>query len=84
MSSNNKSTGTFTGVFTLKSQADAQRLADAVRGIVDKSVNIFFRLGKEPDAAKDLIEDIDLTCELSAQFPEICSMQDTYVILDNL
>lgn len=75
----NKSTGAFTGIFTLKSQADAQRLANAVKGVVDKSVNIFFRLSKEADAAKELIDDIQICCELCAQFPEICSMQDTYV-----
>ena len=77
----NKSTGAFTGIFTLKSQADAQRLANAVKGVVDKSVNIFFRLSKEADAAKELIDDIQICCELCAQFPEICSMQDTYVFL---
>jgi plasmid stabilization system protein ParE len=79
MAANSKSSGGFTGVFTLRTPEEAQRLADAVRAVVDKSVNIFFTIDKNPTVAQELIQDIETVCSLSATFPPLCSMDDTYV-----
>lgn len=82
MAAQSTSKADFTGVFTLKTPAEAQRLSDAVRGIVEKSVNIFFVVATDINAAKNLIEDIETTIRLCAEFPELCSVDNTRVDAD--
>mmetsp|Transcript_13757 Transcript_13757/g.20749 ORF Transcript_13757/g.20749 Transcript_13757/m.20749 type:complete len:399 (-) Transcript_13757:9-1205(-) len=71
-----ESSGSFTGVFTLKTQEEAVELAECVRRIVEGAVNIFYVIEKEPQTVKQLTTDLQQAIKLIYTFPALCSSED--------
>mmetsp|Transcript_31056 Transcript_31056/g.48412 ORF Transcript_31056/g.48412 Transcript_31056/m.48412 type:complete len:387 (-) Transcript_31056:60-1220(-) len=72
-----EASGSFDGIFTLRSREDAEELSDAVRGIIDASVDLFFTIDTDPHVKKDMEEDLATMKRLLAQFPEMCLKEET-------
>mmetsp|Transcript_43612 Transcript_43612/g.110025 ORF Transcript_43612/g.110025 Transcript_43612/m.110025 type:complete len:403 (-) Transcript_43612:105-1313(-) len=67
-----QSSGNFQGVFTLRTQAEAQELSDRVKGIVEKAVDIFEVIKVDPRASDDLCADLRAISDLVGRYPSIC------------
>jgi len=66
----------FDGIFTLRTREDAEALSEAVRGMLEASVDLFFIIQTDPGVKKDLIADLETINRLLSDFPSLC-LDDT-------